>query len=221
MKKISLLILFFSLQIFAMGQDFDPTTKWPYLYKDFQNGTIYFEGNKKMIVKANVHLLNSVLHYLKGDVVYQVDAKGIVKVELGDDQFIYVKDILMKVVKESKNNILASVVKGDFGAIKNTSGAYGTSSQTASTKDLSSIDIGGLNNTDYHQLVVEKEDGQLLSVKKEYFFILQSQVIPATKKGVEKYVGSAKENDLQTYLKQHKIKWKNEESLELLLDFFN
>ena len=89
MKRV---VIFFALLTVAMGagaQKFEPNTKWPYLYEDFQQGTIFFQDNQKnSSTELNVHLLGNVLHYLgKDGKIYQSDDKNVMRVEIGSDAY--------------------------------------------------------------------------------------------------------------------------------------
>lgn len=201
-----------------MAQNYEPTTKWPYLYKDFSNGVVYFADNSKVNASVNVHLLQSTLHYLKGEMIYQVEPKDLVRVEIGNEYFIYIDNQLSRVIKSSGNNLLTSLTVGDFDALLKPTGAYGISTSVSATRDLSSLEIGGLANMNHRQMLVEKEDGKSLPVKQEYLFVIEGKAISASKKNLEKsLVGKYKEN-LDNYLKSNKMKWKDESQLIKLFE---
>jgi hypothetical protein len=45
-KLLSVLVMAFATLI-ANAQSYEPNTKWPYIYENFTDGTIFFDGNKK------------------------------------------------------------------------------------------------------------------------------------------------------------------------------
>ena len=55
---------------------------------------------------------------------------------------------------------------------------------------------------------------------KEYYFIFGDKIVEATRKEVEKSLGDNGKTKLKAFVKQNKIKWKNEDSLVKLLEFF-
>ena len=54
---------------------------------------------------------------------------------------------------------------------------------------------------------------------KKYFLKLGNKVIEAGKKDVEKILADGQKDAWKQFLKKNKIKWKNPESLVLVLDF--
>ena len=220
-RKILLFNLFSFLALSVSAQRYVPNTKWPYLYEDFQKGTIYSEGKQKSEVELNIHLLGNVLHYINTDGrIFQSNDKNIIRVEVGDDQaFIFSDHQLMEIVANEGTNLLLRLKKADFDAMAAGSGAYGASLNSSAARDLSSLDLGGLNNPELGKMLQEKKDGRDIPIVENYYFIINDTRIDATKKDVEKFVGAERAADLKKFLKENKIKWKNAESLSLLLKF--
>lgn len=203
----------------VFSQNYDPTTKWPYLYQNFSNGTIYFADNTKVNASVNVHLALSSLHYLKGDLIFQVEPKDLIRVEIGSDAFIYIDDQLSRILKNVENNLLITLTRVDFDAMAKPGGAYGMSTSSSATRDLSSLEISGLANNNHRQMMIEKEDGKYLPVKVEYLFVVDNQALTASKKNLEKELSPELREKLKLFLKQNRMKWKNEEHLKRLLEF--
>ena len=207
------------------AQRYVPNTNWPYLFENFASGTIYFEGNQKTSADMNIHLWGNVLHYVDKDgKILQSNAQNVVRVEIGTDAFIYSDRKLVKILANEGTNLLVKLIRGDFDAMRSAGGgAYGSSSNSSATRDLSSLgfDLGGLNNPELGLMLQEKHDGRSIPLVEQYFFILNGQQIEANKKGVEKYVGDAKAAELKAFLKENKTKWKNEDSLRQLLTFLS
>ena len=210
------------LPLTAGAQKYEPNTKWPYVYENFTPGTIYFEGNEKSSSDLNIHLWGNVLHYVKDDgKIYQTDDKKVMRVEIGDDAYIYSDHKLVLLVAAEGTNLLVKLTRGDFDALRNSGGgAYGSSLNSSATKDLSSLDfeLGGIGQVDLGLMLQEKKDGAIPIVD-QYFFIIGGQQVEATKKGVEKFVGDANADALKQFLKENKTKWKKEDSLKQLLSF--
>lgn len=209
--------------IAAYAQKPQPNTKWPYLYDSFVSGTIYFEGNQKSEAELNIHLWGNVLHYIKDDgKIYQSTDQKVVRVEIGPDAYIFSDHKLVKIVAIEGTNLLVKLTRGDFDAMRSGGGgAYGSSTNSSATRDLSSLgfELGGLNNPELGLMLQEKKDGRNIPLVEQYFFIIGGQQIEANKRGVEKFVGSGKAEALKQFLKEKKMKWKSEESLQQLLKF--
>jgi hypothetical protein len=198
------------------AQKYSPTTHWPFLYEDFQNGTVYFSDSAKdKQQKLNIHLLHATLWHVDGENVLLSDPKGIIKVSIGTDSFIYMNGELVRLVKTAGDYALVESVKGNYNAIVSPgSGAYGMSTQSLSASKQSSIGV-----MNYMQTMLDKKEGANLPLIRKYYFILSERIVQATRKEVEKAVSKESLPTLRAFVKEHKIKWNEEESLISLLDF--
>lgn len=219
------LLSFFTACIAAVcvfGQ-YTPTTQWPYLYEDFQEGTIYYSSNSKGTATINVHLINSELHFLKDDNIFKANAGDIVRVEVGADAFIFVDNKLMKIIGEENHNLLLKLTEANIEALfSGGTGAYGASSNTHSRRDLSSLNIqvGGINITNHALMMQNKKEGKELDLEDTYYFIIDNQTFEATRKNTEKHLTAEQRTQWKVFTKENKIKWKKEEGLLQVLSFF-
>ena len=220
MRKIVILLLLVTATLTVCAQRYSPNTKWPYIYENFTEGTIFFEGNKKSEAQLNVHLWGNKLHYLsENQRVLTSKDKGVIRVEIGSDAYIYSDHRLVRILAADNNNLLVELTKADFDALFTGTGAYGASLNSASSCDLSSLDLGGLENSELGKMLQEKNDGRDIPFKLQYFFIVGGKQIDATKKGVESILNADSQKDWKDFIKQNKIKWKNEDSLKKVLTF--
>ena len=223
MRKVFSVIGLLLLTVVAHAQKFEPNTKWPYVYEHFTPGTIYFEGNEKSSADMNIHLWGNVLHYVKADgKIYQSDDRKVVRVEIGTEAYLYSDHKLMQLIANEGTNLLVLLTKGDFDAMRSSGGgAYGSSLNSSASRDLSSLgfDLGGLDQPELGLMLQEKKEGRTIPLVYQYFFIIGGQQIEATKKGVAKFLGDAKADAWKQFQKEHKIKWKQEESLKEVLLF--
>lgn len=223
MRKVFSVIGLLLLTVVAYAQKYEPNTKWPYVYENFMPGTIYFEGNEKSTADMNIHLWGNVLHYVKADgKIYQSDDRKVVRVEIGDDAYIYSDHKLVKLLANQGTNLLVLLTKGDFDAMRSSGGgAYGSSLNSSASRDLSSLgfDLGGMDQPELGLMLQEKQEGRAIPMVEQYFFIVGGLQIEANKKGVGKFLGDAKAEAWKQFQKEHKIKWKNEESLKEVLLF--
>ena len=220
MRKIIVLLLLVTTALTVSAQKYSPNTKWPYVYENFTEGTIFFEGNKKTKAQLNIHLLGNKLHYLADDGrIFTSDDKDVIRVEIGSDAYIYSDHKLVRIVAVDKTNLLVELTKADFDALFTSTGAYGASLNSSSSRDLSSLDLGGLENAELGRMLQEKNDGRDIPLKKQYLFILGGKQIEAVKKSVESVLNADGQKEWKDFQKQNKIKWKNEESLSQVLTF--
>ena len=222
MKKVISIIflLAVSATLTVSAQKFEPNTRWPYLYEEFTHGTIFLDGNTKSESDLNIHLLGNVLHYIGTDgKIYQSDDKNVIRVEIGPDAYLFNDHKLMKILATEGTSVLVKLTSGDFNSMLSGSGAYGASLNSSATRDLSSLDLGGLENPDLGLLEQQRYEGSAIPLIDSYYFIIGGQQVEATKKGIDKFLGDSRADELKKFLKDNKIKWKNAESLATLLQF--
>lgn len=222
MKKLSLLMFALFSTLLCSAQ-YVPTTQWPYLFENFTQGTIYYSNGTKGKAILNLHLLNGDLHFLQGNNILKTNGTDVVRVEIGDQSFLYVNNQLMEIIDHNGNNVLLKSVLADFDALLSSTGAYGADANTHSRRDLSSlgISIGGVDITDHGLMQQNKKEGKELNEKVSYYLIINNQTFEANKKEVQKNMPADKTAAWKKFLKENKIKWKDEESLSKVLHFFN
>lgn len=215
-RKILFLFMCFFAAISAV-QAQEPTTTWPYIFNDFQSSTIYLRTGGKMEYTANIHLGNSTLHYIDGNDVKESKSKDILLVSIADRKFMSVNGKLMEIVAEQDGGFVAKLRVIDFTRLNETGGAYGASSNTLSTKALTSIEgIGSVTN---HALqVANKENGKELPLKSEYYIVAAGSVYPADKSLFLDLVPADKKQSVKEFVKKNKIRWSKPEDLIKLID---
>ena len=222
MRKILLLFVMLSTVLTTNAQNYDPNTKWPYIYENFTDGTVFFDGNKKAQMQLNLHLWGNKLHYISDDKrILESRDKGVVRVEIGNDAYIFSDHKLVKILAVDQNNLVVELIKADFDALFTGTGAYGSSLNSSAARDLSSLDLGGIDNPELGRLLQERNDGRDLSLKRLYFFIIDGKQIEANKKEVESLLSDNGKKEWKAFQKQNKIKWKDEDSLAKVLSFIN
>lgn len=221
MRKIRIAFaVMMSICCLTVKAQYEPNTKWPYIYEDFIQGTIYFADNKKSSAEMNIHLWGNVLHYVsKNGKIYQSEDNNIVRVEIGDDAYIYSAHKLMMIVSSKENNLLLKEIYGDFDSMFSGTGAYGASLNSSSSKDLSSLELGGLDMPELGKMLQDKNAGKVIPLKEKYYFVIDGIQVDANKKSVETFIGNERKDEWKSFLKEKKIKWKNEDSLIEILHF--
>ena len=220
-------VLLMTMSVVALlASAYTPNTKWPYVYENFSEGTLY-RGKDYSVAQFNIHYMGNVLHYIspEDDKIYTAKGNDVDSVMIADRKYVLVdhKDgrKMMEVVAQSGENKAFRLDYVDFdAAMQSSGGAYGSSSNSSATRNLSSLDLGGMNNPKHGLLLQEKNDGKSLVVRSRYYLRIGKFDIEANKKAVEQIVPAEKEEEWKQFLKKNKIKWKKPESLQLVLEFF-
>ena len=213
MKRLLFIISLVCLPLLVKAQ-YEPNTRWPYIYENFTEGTAYSSDNTKSTLQMNIHLAGNVLHYIgKDDKIYR---------EIGGDAYLFINHQLMQLIGSHGNNVLLKLQDADFSRMQSAGvGAYGADANTLATSQKSSLDLGGLNTPELAKMLLEKEDGAIIPLVTRYYFIIGDKRIEASKGAVEKLIGEAREKDFKAFVKTNKLKWKNEESLMKILEYLS
>jgi hypothetical protein len=221
MKKNLLTCLVLSvLSVTAFSQE--PTTRWPYLFPEFKTGFVEISEGTTISYALNIHLRHGQLHYLDADgIIKEATIEEVIGAQVGSDRFLQVKGEMMHVVAQSEHGCVVEEVLGDFAALNETGGAYGSSSQTSATRKLSSIETDSQINQNHMILMQSRSDGKMLDLLKTYYFVYPGYVVKATRSEVEGIIPADRADAWKTWKKTHKVKWNQPESLISLLDFLN
>lgn len=197
-----------------------PTTTWPYIYNQFTDAVVYLKAGGKQEYKANIHLQKSRLHYIDGENILESKMGDVLLVEMGGKRYMNINNSLMEIVRESEKGFIAKESKPDFTKMNETGGAYGSSSNTTSTRALTSIEgLGSVSNHILQQ--ANKESGKPLVLKHEYYIVSKGSIYPARKNVFEDLLPLDKKSNFKTFLKENKIKWQNPDDLLKIVEYLN
>ena len=217
---LGIILLLSATSVFAQYDKYNPTTTWPYMYADFEEGELKMNAGNPKNGKYNVHLLKGTLHFIEGDLIREANSYEIFSVKIGNDYYANAGGRMMKVVAKNDNGFIAEETLANIAELNNTGGAYGSSSNSLSTQALSSMEgIGGTrSNMNHMELKNAKGEGEILPVTVKTYIVVPGYCIFAAKKDVSDLYGIDKK-ELNTFLKENSIKWKDPQSLLMLVDF--
>lgn len=213
MKRIIAVTTTLLLCLAAFADDYRPTSTWPYLYPDFCDGDIYTTKGHKLPQKVNIHCAHGKLHFLDNEVIKEVSPADVLMVIIGQDKYIAQYGVMYKVAMEDGTNLVLCSQLGDFSALNETGGAYGTSSTSSATTKLSSFELEGQVNQNHMLILESRQDGVELNIKTTYYLKTPKAFIKATAKEVQSYLGEDRKAEWKAWSKTHKVKWTNPESL--------
>ncbi|MGN1210737.1 MAG: hypothetical protein ACI4TM_03570 [Candidatus Cryptobacteroides sp.] len=200
---------------FAQG----PTVTHPYLYDTFLDGTVVLDNGQRENRKMNIHLRRDALHYLDNGIVKEAFLHDVAAVEIGKDVFLPVEGQMMKLLAKNDKCCVVAQITGDFDAARESTGAYGITSSTSATMKVSSIQTDSQVNQNYMNILNEKENGASLDLVTKLWIIAPGFRSRATKKDVADALPQEKKEGFQAFLKTHKIKWKDPQSILTLSDY--
>ena len=219
-----ILIMACVVSSFLAGPAFaqDPTTTWPYLLPAFESGSVAFRGADSNPYLLNIHLRRGQLHYLdeKG-LIREADLMQVDGAEIGGKTYLNVGGEMMEVVSRSGRGCVVLEKLGDYDALLETGGAYGSSSVTSATRKLSSIETDSQINQNHMLLQNSRSEGEMLDILTKYYLFYQGNSVRADRREVEKQLPDSRKAEWKAWLKANKIKWNQPESLQKVVDFLN
>jgi hypothetical protein len=222
MKRTSICLILTIISLFRIqGQNYEPTTRWPYLYEHFQKGSVYLDNGTVVEREVNIHLVKSVLHYVdeNGQILELTNAGDVDSVRTATATYVFIGDVVYRALKQTDvENGLYLLSVGNFDDLFTTTGAYGVKSHTSAASNYAALDFGGITERNFIKLSSEKDSGKYFPIKETYYFKIGGKLIKAGKKDLEKELESASAKErLQQYLKKNKVKWNRADSLQELL----
>lgn len=221
MRKILFTVAALLVSAASLFAQYEPTTTWPYLYSDFTEGELQMTVGAPKKGKFNIHVLQSTLHFIEGNMIREASKTDVFSVKIGDDYYANVGGRMMKVLAKSDQGFIAQESLVDHARLNATGGAYGSSSNSISTQALSSYEGmggGGRSNMNHMELKNSKDDGTVLPLAVKTYLVFKGNVVYAGKKDVMSVDGVDKK-ELSAFMKENKTKWKDPQSLLQLVDF--
>lgn len=218
MKEILTIILASAFVICLKAQNYEPTSTWPYLYPDFTAGTLYVNvsGEQKDGL-YNIHILEGRLHFIEGDLIKEASPADVYSVRIGDDIYLNAGGTMMRVLAESNAGVVLQETVVDKTRLNSSSAAYGASANSMAAWNLSSIEqAGSMVNTNHMELKNSKNEGYILPLAVKIYLMTGGKTIYASRKDASRETGEEK---MKVFLKEHKVRWKDPQSLLQVVDF--
>ncbi|MBO4435158.1 MAG: hypothetical protein J5769_06895 [Bacteroidales bacterium] len=224
MKRISLLLFALALFVQATAQNYDykPRETWPYLLEEFTSGGVHTSGGDNLNEGwYNVSVIDGKLHYIKDGRIMEADMRLIQYARIGRKMYVNRFGKMEEVVAEEGPYMLLRSAIIDMDEFAKADIGYGVSSATASTQNLTGMDISGISqNMELEAAIAGAKVGKVLPLKIQYGFMLGPRWIEASKSAVLALPGidipAAK-----AFFKQEKIKWSKPESLAKVLKYLS
>ena len=217
MKKILLILSILLALPFAAKAQYEPTTTWPYMYRDFTKGTLLTPDGAKKEALFNIHFAYSTVQFIEGDLIKELSGTDVFSLQIGSDVYVKADGKMMKVLAKNDNGFVVKGYEIDFAKLNSAGAAYGSGSTTLGNVSMSSLEgIGGSrSNMNHMELKSNKDAGDVLPLIEKTYLMCGGEVIFATRRDVSEAVGEAV---LKPFLKTNKIKWNDPASLLAVVD---
>ncbi|MFB6318551.1 hypothetical protein [Saccharicrinis sp. FJH54] len=220
---LTLVLILFSLSIAGQELNKKPDTGWPFLFEEFSECSVLstFAGTNK--ITANFNLLNGEIQFLNNEnLLTLVNKKSIVKVSFKKYTFVpFNEAYYMQLNRHNKFNLYKKIYGNSFD-ISESANDYGKPGSSASKQNTSGINIvQGRNNS--YTTFDNDENGKAFRILKRFYFTgpeNSKSLIPLNKRALNRYLRDNKKT-VAVYIKNNKIRFKNEPDLIKLFSFIN
>lgn len=219
MKRILTLILASASVLCLKAQHYEPTSTWPYVYPEFTKGILHVTASQEREGLYNIHILEGRLHFIDGELVKEANPADVYSVRIGDEIYLNAGGTMMKVLAESDAGVVLQETVVDMARLNSSGAAYGASANSMATKNLSSLEqAGSMSNLNHMELKNSRNEGEILPLMQKIYLMYGGNIVYASRKNVAEAVGEA---EMKTFLKTHKIKWKDPQSLLQIVDLLS
>lgn len=192
-------------------------TAVPYEYPAFREATVTMMFGSRKTVKANIYLDGSKFYFMQDDKPIEADLSNIHRVAFGDSIYMPVDNRMARIVAEDSSKMLVCVRTIDLYEMKGRSDGFGGRDQSGEGLPFFQIDINGvlgmveLNNSE------AQEKARMFPLKREYFFLLDGDIVPAKERPVMSRYSKAERKRLRELTENRFWSWRDENSLVQLL----
>lgn len=219
MKRILTTMLASAFALCLNAQNYEPTSTWPYIYPEFTEGTLSFNVSGEREGLYNIHILEDRLHFIDGEIIREASPDDVYSVKIGNEIYLNAGGTMMKVLAQSEAGVVLQETIVDKVKLNSSGAAYGASSNSMATRSLSSLErTGSMTNINHMELKNARNDGEILPVARKIYLMSGGKLMLASRKDVTEAVGAPA---MKAFLKTHKIKWKDPQSLLLVVDFLS
>ncbi len=206
----------------ALASDYEPTEGWPYLYYDFTPAIVYYHNMPAAAADINVHLVNNTLHFINGENIMVVNNAQRIDSVVCENKIVLLRkgNLYIEKLAETQHVTIGRSCEADLEAMSNGNGAYGLTTSTAATQNISSFsNHGNIAAQRYIDMKAERSNSRVLPTTVRLCFVIDNNICHATKRGINSILTHDEQKKFGTFLKSNKIKWKDLESLKLVANF--
>lgn len=217
-KTLSSFLLLSSLSFSAKAQQaqVEERTKIPFEYPSYRDATITMMFGSKKQVKGNIYLDGSKFYFLQDNQPIEANLYNINRIQFGDTLYMPVDTVAARIVAQKGNNMLVCIKTIDVKKMKGRSDGddkRGEGMAYFQLDMLSNMGFMELNNME------EEKKAMTFPLKKEYYYFLNGQKVPAKEAPIMKRYDKAQRKSLRVITENRQWSWKDENSLKQLLEF--
>lgn len=219
MKKTALFTMmsfFLCLPVFSQQVQEEETTPIPYAFPQYRKATVTMMFGSKKEVMGNIYLDGSKFYFLKDSIAIEAGLSNVSRVAFGDTLYMPVDTSLARIVATEDNKMLICIRTIDKYKMKGSND--GIQGEDKRGEGMAFFQLDMFSSMGFIELSPENIDKtKLFPLKREYFFIIDGEIIPAKERPVMKRYTKAQRKVLKGMTENRFWSWKDEQSLTQLL----
>lgn len=205
--------------LYAQQAQEEERTPIPFEYPAYRDVTLTMMFGSKKQVKGNIYLDGSKFYFLQDGKPIEANLYNINRIQFGDTLYIPVDTMAARIVAQDGNKMLVCIKTIDKKKMQGRNDARGENDRRGEGMAyfqldmLSSMGFMELNNME------EEKKAKMFPLKREYFYFLDGQRVPAKESPIMKRYDKTKRKSLRVITENRRWSWKDENSLKQLLEY--
>lgn len=199
-----------------------PTTNWPYVNADFQEGTLLLADSTQSRTRMNIHLYGSVLQCIDAEgKVARVTFPDLLEIRIGDKKYVMTKGRTMQLISVSSDGkaMMLMELEPDFDELLRSNSSYYMNMGTTATVKVQQLNLKGRANEKHDEMKEVWYDGRAITTKCQYYFLKGTELITASRNGMLATCRTSLEKkNMKALLKKNKTDWDSEEDVRKIFN---
>lgn len=206
---------FCCLEVQGQQAQEEETSPIPYAFPRYREATVTMMFGSKKQVLGNIYLDGSKFYFLQDSVSIEASLGNIHRVAFGDTLYMPVDNMLARIVAEDSAKMLVCVRTIDKYKMKGSNDGISGEDKRGEGMPFFQLDMVG--SMGFIELGGDQTIKTSFPLKREYYFILSGEVVPAKERPVMRRYTKARRKVLKGMTENRWWSWKDENSLVQLL----
>lgn len=208
------LVLLASLQVRAQQAQIDEWWPQPYEYPTFREAIVSMRFGSKKVVQGNIYLYGSKFYFINRGRAIEAALGNVRSITIGDSTYLPIDTIVARVVAQDSTKMLLCVHTIDTKRMKGHLAA--SAGDDKNSEGLPYVNIEGLGILEQND-TEEREKSKMFPLKREYYYMLDGQLIRAKEGTVMRRYSKEERKRLKQLTENRHWSWHDEQSLAALL----
>lgn len=199
------------------GEEYRPTTNWPYLNPTFEQGVIHLSSGIHSNAVMNIHLHDGILQCIgAGGRISRVAFTDIASIEMGGKRYVNIDGKYMECLAANSDStaMLLLDTEPKFEELLRSNSSYYMNMGTVTSAKIQQLNLKGRNNELHDEMRAVWYDGKPIPLRYKYYICDKGIMTHATRKNLlNNCKTDSDKKALKAYIKKNKIKTDNSDDM--------